>query len=156
MRHSGERAQLVGPPAVPAGTVSITSRKPSSVTLTMEDFERGGLFSERKIATRQVSPLDVELRELLDAGKHIEFFQKAVQGRKNILISGATGAGKTTLSKGLITLITPHARLLTIEDKRELIIPKRKLVNMPYSKDKRRIEKISEKDIPEKASRMRT
>lgn len=95
---SGERVQLVVPPAVPAGTVSITIRKPSSVTLTMEDFERGGLFSETKIATRQVSPLDVELRDLLDAGKHVEFFQKAVQGRKNILISGATGSGKTTLS----------------------------------------------------------
>src|SRR3546814_4436106 len=80
---SGERVQLVVPPAVPAGTVSITIRKPSSVTLTMEDFERGGLFSETKIATRQVSPLDVELRDLLDAGKHVEFFQKAVQGRKN-------------------------------------------------------------------------
>src|SRR3546814_21151039 len=50
-------------PAVPAGTVSITIRKPSSVTLTMEDFERGGLFRETKIATRQVSPLDVELRD---------------------------------------------------------------------------------------------
>jgi type IV secretion system protein VirB11 len=147
--------QLVVPPAVPAGTVSITIRKPSSVTLTMEDFERGGLFSETKIATRQVSPLDVELRDLLDAGKHVEFFQKAVQGRKNILISGATGSGKTTLSKGLIQLIPPHERLLTIEDTRELVVPHRNVVHMLYAKDKQGTAKISAKDLLESALRMR-
>src|SRR3546814_14367988 len=65
------------------------------------------------------------LRDLLDAGKHVEFFQKAVQGRKNILISGAAGSGKTTLYKGLIQLIPPHERLLTIEDTRELVVPHR-------------------------------
>ena len=150
---SGERVQLVVPPAVPAGTVSITIRKPSSVTLTMEDFERGGLFSETKIATRQVSPLDVELRDLLDAGKHVEFFQKAVQGRKNILISGATGSGKTTLSKG--RLIPAHERILTIEDTRELVVPHRNVVHMLYAKDKQGTAKISAKDLLESALRMR-
>src|SRR3546814_13598194 len=98
----------------------------------MEDFERGGLFSETKIATRQVSPLDVELRDLLDAGKHVEFFQKAVQGRKNILISGATGSGKTTLSQGLLQLIPPNERLLQIEAPRELVVPHRNVAQHPH------------------------
>src|SRR5690606_3853256 len=40
----GERCQIVLPPVAPAGTVSLTIRKPSRRRLTLEDFEAGGLF----------------------------------------------------------------------------------------------------------------
>ena len=39
-----ERIQIVIPPAVPAGTVSVTVRKPSQVTMTLADLGAGGLF----------------------------------------------------------------------------------------------------------------
>lgn len=152
---TGERVQLVVPPAVPSGTVSITIRKPSSVTLTMEDFERGGLFSETKIATRRVSASDEQLSALLADGRHVEFFKLAVESRKNILISGATGSGKTTFSKGLIQLIPPQERLLTIEDTRELVVPHRNVVHMLYAKDRQGTAKITAKDLLESALRMR-
>src|SRR3546814_19328715 len=58
--------------------------------MTMADFEASGLFSETKVATKRVSPVEEKLLGLLHAGRQIEFFELALQRRLNILISGAT------------------------------------------------------------------
>ncbi len=152
---TGERVQLVLPPVVPDGTVSITVRKPSTKTMTMADFEASGLFAETKVATKRVSPVEERLLGLLNTGKHIEFFDLAVRSRLNILISGATGSGKTTFSKGLIKLIPENERLLTIEDTRELVVPHRNVVHMIYSKDGTGTAKVTAKELLESALRMR-
>ena len=46
--------------------------------------------------------------------------REAVERRQNILISGPTGSGKTTLVKALLDLIPAHERVLLIEDTAEL------------------------------------
>ena len=152
---TGERVQLVLPPVVPDGTVSITVRKPSTKTMTMADFEASGLFAETKVATKRVSPVEERLLGLLNTGKHVEFFDLAVRSRLNILISGATGSGKTTFSKGLIKLIPENERLLTIEDTRELVVPHKNVVHMIYSKDGNGTAKVTAKELLESALRMR-
>ena len=100
----GERAQVVVPPAVEQGFISITIRKASGVTLDIDDFERAGLFSEVR-AHGLHADVDEALLRYRDAGDWKPFFKLAVEARKNILISGATGSGKTSFSKGLIKLI---------------------------------------------------
>lgn len=152
---TGERVQLVIPPAVPLGTVSVTIRKPSSVTLTLKDFARAGMFQETRAATTALSDTDEELQAMLAAGRHVEFFERAVTARKNILISGATGSGKTTFAKGLVQLIPEDERLLTIEDTRELVIPHRNTVHLLYAKDRQGTAKITAEDLLESALRMR-
>lgn len=151
----GERCQIVLPPAVPEGTVSITIRKPSTVTFGMDDFTASGLFDQAMLTSDALGDDEQQLLELRDAGQWPGFFDLAVRSRKNILVSGATGSGKTTFSKGLIRLIPDHERLLTIEDTRELTVPHRNVVHLTYSKDQQGLAKIGPKHLLESALRMR-
>lgn len=50
----------------------------------------------------------------------IEYLINAVKERKNILVSGLPGAGKTELIKFLTSAITPYERIITIEDTLEM------------------------------------
>lgn len=49
-----------------------------------------------------------------------EFFAAAVRARKQIIVAGATGAGKTTMLRALAAEIPPHERIVTIETELEL------------------------------------
>jgi len=48
----------------------------------------------------------------------------AIQYESNILISGGTASGKTSLLNICLPFIPPNHRILTIEDTRELVLPK--------------------------------
>ena len=101
----GERCQVVVSPAVPAGTVSLTIRKVARLTMTLDEFERRDLFREVRAATETLSSEEQELVGLRDAGAWRAFLELAVRAKRNIIISGATGSGKTTLAKGLVACI---------------------------------------------------
>jgi len=49
-----------------------------------------------------------------------KFLQACVLGRKNVLVSGGTASGKTTLLNVVSAYIPPHERIITIEDSAEL------------------------------------
>jgi len=58
------------------------------------------------------------------------FLELAVQARKNILISGGTGAGKTTFLGAVAEAIPATERIITIEDAAELILDQRHVVRL--------------------------
>jgi len=150
----GERAQVVIPPAVEEGFVSITIRKPSSLSLDIGDLDRAGLFSEVRTIDA-VNEVDERLLALAARGDWAAFFKLAVEERKNILISGATGSGKTTIAKSLIKLIPERERIITIEDARELVVDQRNRVHMIYAKDGQGLQKVGAKELLESALRMK-
>lgn len=150
---NGERCQVVLPPA--AERVSLTLRKPSALQLDLEAFAARGLFENVALARGDLADVEHELLTLRDARDWCGFFRLAVECRRNILISGATGSGKTTFAKGLVKLIPPHERLLTIEDARELSVPHRNAVHLLYAKDGQGRAKVGAKQLLESALRMR-
>ena len=149
-----ERVQIVLPPAVAPGLVSLTIRKPSSTTYSLEELRQRSLFADVK-PTQARSNIDDGLTELLGAGRIAEFLREAVIAKKNIIISGATGSGKTTLSKALIAEIPAHERIITIEDTPELVVPHRNKVQLFYSKGGQGVAKVGPQELLESCLRMR-
>lgn len=150
-----ERIQIVIPPATTKGTVSITIRKPSSVSLTLEDLDHGGLFADVAPAEGDGGRSDQRLLEYYRAGAYEAFLREAVFARRNIIISGATGSGKTTLSKALIRHIPQNERIISIEDTPELVVPQPNHVRLFYSKGGQGLSKVGAKDLLESCLRMR-
>lgn len=81
-----------------------------------------------------VSDHDQELLELRRKRDYAEFFKKCVLYKKNVVVAGATGSGKTTFMKALVNHIPSEERLVTIEDARELFISQPNSVHLLYSK----------------------
>ena len=79
----------------------------------------GASISIRRFVMRGTSLADLAEREVL-SGAMAELLRIAVKARLNVLISGGTGAGKTTFMNALSREIPHGERLITIEDAAEL------------------------------------
>lgn len=92
----GCRVHVIAPPV--ARFIAISIRKFSSTALTPDDLVRLGSMS-------------------LDAGRYLK---AAIRMKRNIIVSGGTGSGKTTILAALATFIPEHERIVLIEDTGEL------------------------------------
>jgi type IV secretion system protein VirB11 len=150
-----ERIQIVIPPATIKDTVSVTIRKPSSVDFSLDDLEENGFFEKTRAANSASSSQDEELSEIYRAGRFKDFLRHAVIARKNIIISGATGSAKTTLSKALIKHIPEAERIISIEDTPELVISQPNHVRLFYSKGGQGLSRAGPRELLESCLRMR-
>ncbi|WP_022887202.1 CpaF family protein [Glaciibacter superstes] len=105
--EDGSRVNAVIPPLAVNGS-SLTIRKFAADPLKVEDL----------IAFGSVSP---EMAELLEA---------CVRANLNIIVSGGTGTGKTTLLNVLSSFIPPGERIITIEDAVELQLQQAHVVRL--------------------------
>lgn len=97
MLPEGHRITIIMPPAV-IGSPSISIRRFPKEVITLDDMVKSGQMTEQMAA----------------------FLKVAVARRANILISGNTSSGKTTLLNALTVHIPEGERLVTIEDTPEI------------------------------------
>src|ERR1700722_18288083 len=129
----GSRVPVIIPPVALEGPI-LSIRKFKRTPLAGKDLVRNGSMTA----------------EMLD------FLAAAIAGRKNILICGGTGTGKTTLLNVLSSYIGAKERLVTIEDAAELQLQKSHVVRLetrPASADG--TSEVSARDLMRTALRMR-
>jgi type IV secretion system protein VirB11 len=152
----GERVQIVMPPATSAGCVAITIRRPSDRVWSIEELSSRGIFRKARTAEPTLDGTEQELLRLLAARGYEDFMRLAVRSRKNILVSGPTGSGKTTWTKALIREIPSEERLVTIEDAQELVLDRHpNHVRLYYSKDDQGVARVTPKQLLESCLRMK-
>jgi type IV secretion system protein VirB11 len=150
-----ERCQIVVPPAVPAGMLSLTIRKAAQRAFTLAAFDEDGSLADVRPAGERVEDDEKALLALRDKGRWREFLERAVLARRNIVVAGATGSGKTTLAKALAACIPEDERIITVEDTPELVVPQANQVRLLYAKDGRGLAKVGPRDLLESCLRMR-
>ncbi len=79
----------------------------------------GPLLSIRRFGGAPLQPIDL-IRNQSITDPMLELLKCCVKARLNIIISGGTGAGKTTFLNMLSGFISPNERIVTIEDAAEL------------------------------------
>jgi pilus assembly protein CpaF len=97
------------------------------------------LLTIRKFTSRKLKMDDLTAQEVL-SGEAAAGLQKAVQHGDNILVSGGTGTGKTTLLNILANSIPDEDRILIIEDTAELAIRKPHVVSAEAQLDTHKTE----------------
>jgi type IV secretion system protein VirB11 len=152
----GERIQIVLPPATSRGCVAITIRRPSDRVWSIDELGEAGLFRSTRPASETLDATEAELVRLLQTEAYQAFMRLAVRARKNIVVSGPTGSGKTTCTKALIREIPADERLITIEDAQELVLDRHpNHVRLFYSKDDQGLARVSPKQLLESCLRMK-
>ena len=153
---TGERIQIVLPPATTSGSVAITIRRPSDEVWTIQELSRRGIFRATRRASDALDDTETKLLRLLETQDYETFMRLAVTARKNILVSGPTGSGKTTWTKALIREIPPDERLITIEDAHELVLDRHpNHVRLYYSKADQGLARVTPKQLLESCLRMK-
>jgi type IV secretion system protein VirB11 len=153
---TGERVQIVIPPATTAGCVAIAIRRPADQVWSIEELGRRGIFRGTRQAGQRLDDTEEEMLRLLSSSDYEAFMRLAVRSRKNILVSGPTGSGKTTWTKALIREIPSDERLVTIEDAKELVLDRHpNHVRLFYSKDDQGVARVTPKQLLESCLRMK-
>jgi pilus assembly protein CpaF len=128
----GSRVAAVIPPCS-LGGVTLTIRKFNTRHFEMEDLIRTGTL-DRALAN------------------HLEDY---VLARKNILISGGTGTGKTTLLSILGKFIPGDERVLVIEDTAEIRLAQENLVRFEARREQNGLPAVAIRDLLKAALRHR-
>lgn len=111
------------------GIVSPVARRPVFAIrlrprriFSLDDYESDGILTDGADPLNKLRRRD-DFLDGVRGLKHGDVIRAAVRARKNILVVGSTGSGKTTLVNAILDTLaqlTPHDRVISIEDTTEL------------------------------------
>lgn len=134
--ETGERIQAVVPPA--AKHHSITIRRPQKNFIPIENYTNSGLLTKSRRHDLSKEHPVVEAKRLYDANDSAEAcLRYCIDNKLNIIFSGSTGSGKTTIANTLATLIDTNDRIISIEDAAEMTFTQGNNVSLFYPRNKK-------------------
>ena len=152
---TGERVQMVIPPAALTG-VALAIRKQTIKDMTLDDYAKTGAFEDVKLINdSSYQENDKYLRNLAEQRNFKEFISLAAKGKKNILISGGTSTGKTTLLNAILREIDPNERIITIEDTAEVHPCHKNHLSLIACKGEQGTARVTIQDLLEASLRLR-
>ena len=94
-----------------------------NATYTKDVSSRGPTFTIRKFTQVPWTPTQLISMNTMSP-EMLAYFWLLLDNKTNILITGGTASGKTTLLNALAFFIPPEARVVSIEDTREINLPR--------------------------------
>jgi flagellar protein FlaI len=94
-----------------------------NATYTQDITSRGPTFTIRKFTKVPWTPVQLVAFNTLSP-EMLAYFWMLIQYKANIFIAGGTSSGKTTLLNAIAFFIPPESRVVSIEDTRELNLPR--------------------------------
>ncbi len=92
------------------------------MTLSTEVTTKGSTFTIRKFRADPFTPPDLVALNTVSS-EILAYFWLAVENRVNALIAGGTASGKTTILNALSLFIPREAKIVSIEETREINLP---------------------------------
>ncbi len=89
----------------------------------------GPALSIRRFGKKRFTMDDLVEKETITADM-VEFMQAIVRARLNVLVSGGTGSGKTTMLNCMSAFVPVDERIVTIEDSAELLLQQPHVVRL--------------------------
>ena len=131
---SGERVQCVMSSACEKNNIIFSIRPHQCRDMQLQDYEAAGAFEEYSTQSQNNYRKTTDSLKALHAQKDILGFLKlAIAAKKNIIISGGTGTGKTTFLNACLKLIPDTERLITLEDTREVKVNQQNAVHLLFN-----------------------
>ncbi len=154
MLPDGSRVQIVAPPAT-RSAMAFAFRKHVVAELGLGDYLRNGAFAQTSFRIGKEAELNPMPAPADSPDGHAAFLAEAVRERRNILISGGTSSGKTTLLNALMREIPADDRLILIEDTPELRLGHANAVGLLATKGEQGEARVKADDLLQAALRMR-
>jgi type IV secretion system protein VirB11 len=157
---TGERIEMTHPPTAPEDKIYLNVRKHAVSAFpharlvaddyyvrTKHDYALSMTDERRAFYAQHISEDELVLWDLASSLQWGSFAEHAVALYQNIVVSGATGSGKTSYIRSLIELIDPSDRLITVEDTPEMPLDNHPNSNALYYRKQSEGEGASAEDV---------